>query len=102
MFVAMNRFRVAPGAESAFEAVWRNRDSKLAEMPGFLSFHLLRGPVKADHVLYCSHSVWVDRAAFDAWTRSPAFRAAHRGVGERKSLYLGPPEFEGYEAVDGV
>jgi heme-degrading monooxygenase HmoA len=102
MFVAMNRFRVAKGAEADFEAVWKTRDSRLAETPGFVDFRLLRGPARDDHVLYCSHSVWASREAFLAWTRSEAFRAAHRGVGEQRGLYLGPPEFEGFEAVDGA
>jgi heme-degrading monooxygenase HmoA len=102
MFVAMNRFRVVRGEEAAFEAVWKGRDSRLAGTPGFLSFRLLRGPERADHTLYCSHSVWADRDAFTAWTRSEAFRHAHRDVGEQKPLYLGAPEFEGFEAVDGA
>jgi hypothetical protein len=30
-----------------------------------------------DHTLYASHTVWESRAAFEAWTKSEAFRAAH-------------------------
>jgi hypothetical protein len=63
MFIAMNRFRVAPGNEEAFEATWRNRESHLHEVPGFRSFHLMKGPVRADHVLYASHSTWESEAA---------------------------------------
>lgn len=99
MFVAMNRFRIAPGREADFEAVWRGRESHLPATPGFLSFKLLRGPASADHVLYVSHSMWADRAAFEAWTKSPAFRAAHAQAGDVKGLYLGPPDFEGFESV---
>lgn len=99
MFVAMNRFRVAPGAEAEFEEVWAKRDSHLAAVPGFLGFHLLRGPARDDHVLYASHSLWRSRADFEAWTKSEAFRLAHRNAGTTKPLYLGPPEFEGFEAV---
>lgn len=98
----MNRFRIAPGSEADFEQVWRERDSHLQEVPGFLEFHLLRGPEKEDHVLYASHSLWRSRADFEAWTRSEAFRMAHRQAGQTKPLYLGHPEFEGFEAVDGV
>ena len=95
----MNRFRITPGSEAAFEEVWRSRESHLAGVPGFVEFHLLRGPAREDHVLYASHSVWRSRGDFEAWTRSEAFRAAHRGAGQSKPLYLGPPEFEGFEAV---
>ncbi|MGI4975435.1 MAG: antibiotic biosynthesis monooxygenase, partial [Janthinobacterium lividum] len=33
------------------------------------------------------------------WTRSDAFRAAHRSAGGTREMYLGPPEFEGFESV---
>lgn len=99
MFVAMNRFRVRRGHEEAFEALWRGRDSRLAEMAGFESFHLLRGGATEAHTLYASHSVWRDKAAFEAWTRSEQFRHAHRDVGQNRPLYDGAPEFEGFEAV---
>lgn len=102
MFVAMNRFRVVKGQEAAFEAVWTGRKSHLSDVPGFRSFHLLRGPQAADHKLYCSHSVWDSREAFAAWTRSEAFRAAHAEAGDNKALSLGAPEFEGFDPVDGA
>ena len=102
MFIAMNRFKVAPGAEEEFERVWTTRDTHLRAMPGFVEFHLLRGPAREDHVLYASHTIWRSRAAFEAWTRSEAFRLAHQGAGGRKPLYLGHPEFEGFEAIQTV
>ena len=81
MFIAMNRFKVIRGAEADFEAVWTRRDTHLHEVPGFLSFHLLRGPEREDHTLYSSHTSWRGRADFEAWTRSEAFRLAHRDAG---------------------
>ncbi|MDO9709587.1 antibiotic biosynthesis monooxygenase family protein [Paracraurococcus lichenis] len=99
MFIAMNRFRVAQGAEAEFETMWKSRDSHLHTVPGFVEFALLKGPQREDHTLYASHTVWASRADFEAWTRSEAFRMAHRGAGGTKPLYLGPPEFEGFEAV---
>jgi heme-degrading monooxygenase HmoA len=102
MFVAMNRFRVLPGSEEAFEEVWRNRKSRLDELEGFVDFKLLKGPSREDHTLYASHTVWQNEAAFEAWTRSEQFRAAHKGAGANKPLYLGHPEFEGFTSVKGV
>ena len=102
MYVAMNRFRIAPGAESDFEAVWRNRETRLEEMDGFFSFHLLQGPKTESYTLYASHTVWRDEAAFRAWTTSEQFRAAHKDAGANKGLYLGHPEFEGFTAVLGA
>ena len=69
MFLAMNRFKVLAGSEDAFEEVWRNRRSRLDEMPGFVSFDLMRGPDGETHTLFASHTIWKDEAAFRAWTR---------------------------------
>ena len=99
MYIAMNRFKVMKGAESAFEQVWLSRDTHLDRVPGFLEFHLLRGPERDDHVLYSSHTVWASKDAFTAWTQSEHFRAAHRVAGANKPLYLGHPEFEGFEVA---
>ncbi|CAN5810793.1 antibiotic biosynthesis monooxygenase [soil metagenome] len=99
MFIAMNRFRIAPGFEAAFEAMWRARDSRLREVEGFKSFKLLNGPAAEDHALYVSHSAWADRAAFEDWTRSEHFRAAHAGAGGSREMYLGPPQLELFESV---
>jgi heme-degrading monooxygenase HmoA len=102
MFIAMNRFRVVKGSEEVFQEVWLSRDSYLDTAPGFVEFHLLKGPEAEDHTLYASHSVWESRAAFEAWTRSEAFRAAHHRAGENKQLYFGHPQFEGFEVCQTV
>jgi heme-degrading monooxygenase HmoA len=102
MFIAMNRFRVAKGSEAAFEQVWMSRDSHLEKVPGFVEFHLLKGPEAEDHTLYASHTVWENRAVFEAWTKSEAFRAAHSRAGDNKPLYLDHPQFEGFEVRQTV
>ena len=58
MFIAMNRFKVTLGKEQDFEDVWRERESRLNDVPGFKTFHLLRGPEQEDHTLFASHTVW--------------------------------------------
>ncbi len=103
MFIAMNRFRIVKGAEAEFERIWAERDTHLRDVPGFVEFHLLRGPEAADHRLYASHTVWRSRQHFEDWTHSDAFRKAHaQAGGARKDIYLGPPQFEGFEAVQTV
>lgn len=99
MFIAMNRFRIVPGREADFERVWAERDTHLKGVPGFMGFRLLKGTEADDHTLYASHSTWRSREAFEAWTRSDAFRKAHAGAGSQRDLYLGHPQFEGFEAV---
>ncbi len=101
MYIAMNRFKIVPGSEADFEQVWLSRDSHLSAVPGFREFHLVRGASHASYTLYASHSVWDSEDAFRAWTRSDAFRKAHADAGDRKPLYLGPPEFEGFTVVSG-
>jgi heme-degrading monooxygenase HmoA len=65
------------------------------------SHHLLKGPEAEDHTLYASHTVWKSRATFEAWTKSEAFRA-HYKAGDNKTLYLGHPQFEGFEIIQAV
>lgn len=102
MFIAMNRFQVNPGREADFEEVWMGRDTHLREVPGFVSFNLLRGPEREGHRLYASHSLWASREAFEAWTRSEAFRLAHKDAGARRDIYAGPPQFEGFDVLQEV
>jgi len=103
MFIAMNRFKVARGSETEFETLWTTRDTYLQDVPGFVEFHLLKGPERDDHVLYSSHTIWASRAAFEQWAQSEAFRAAHRNAGQAsRPLYLGHPEFEGFEVIQTV
>jgi len=61
MYIAMNRFRVAKGSEAAFEHVWMSRDTHLDKVPGFIEFHLLKGPEAEDHTLYASRMGEPDR-----------------------------------------
>jgi heme-degrading monooxygenase HmoA len=102
MYLTMNRFRVKPGKEAVFEEIWKSRDSHLPDVPGFVAFHLMKGPSLPDHTLYASHTAWDSRASFEAWTRSEAFRAAHKGAGAHSDIYLGPPDLEIFEAVQSI
>ncbi|WP_424819088.1 antibiotic biosynthesis monooxygenase family protein [Salinisphaera sp.] len=97
MFIAMNRFRIKPGCEEEFLEIWRQRETHLDAVPGFRRFNLLQGPSTDEHTLFASHSEWDSRAAFEAWTQSEAFRKAHGNAGARRDIYLGPPQFEGFD-----
>ncbi|UCE85331.1 MAG: antibiotic biosynthesis monooxygenase [Deltaproteobacteria bacterium] len=99
MFIAMNRFRIRPGSEADFEKLWRERESYLDEVPGFREFHLLRGPSSEEYTLYASHSSWDSREAFEAWTRSEAFRKAHAQARSPAGTLVGHPQMEPFEVV---
>ena len=102
MYLTMNRFKVVKEQAGAFEKMWKSRDSHLTEVPGFKSFHLVKGPEREDHILYASHTVWADEESFVAWTKSEAFRAAHSGARSSSGMYLGPPELEVFETVQAL
>jgi heme-degrading monooxygenase HmoA len=95
MFIAMNRFTINDGREADFEAAWRTRESYLEDVPGFVRFALLKGDAPGE---YISHTTWESRAAFEAWTRSEAFRRAH-GQAPLAGVIAGPPRLSLYEAV---
>jgi heme-degrading monooxygenase HmoA len=96
MFVAMNNFQVAAGKGEEFERVWRERQSYLEGVPGFIQFALLRGDNEGE---YISHSTWQDRESFIAWTQSEAFVQGHRQGGSLMGVLEGPPRIAMYEAV---
>ena len=91
--------RIAPGHENDFERLWRERDSYLEQVPGFVEFKLLRGPGDEQATLYASHTIWKSEADFRAWTESEHFRKAHAQARAPKGTYLGHPVFEGFESI---
>lgn len=104
MYLTMNRFRVKAGQEAAFEAVWRNRDSHLTQVPGFVSFDLFKGTEAEGVRLYASHTVWENEEAFRGWTKSEAFRDSHKGAGAGtlREIMAGPPVLEVFESVQSL
>ena len=99
MFIAMNRFKIVQGMELKFEKIWKERDSHLDKVPGFLNFNLIKGESNENFTLYASHSTWKSRNDFLNWTKSESFKLAHKDAGKNKNLYKGHPEFEGFEVV---
>ncbi len=99
MFIAMNRFKVKLGEETYFEEIWKNRDTHLNEVSGFKKFNLIKSESNEEYTLYASHSVWESKQDFINWTKSEAFRMAHKNAGEHKTVYLDHPKFEGFEVV---
>jgi heme-degrading monooxygenase HmoA len=102
MYIAMNRFKVRKDCTKDFESAWFNRESYLHELPGFIAFHLLKGPEREDHILYSSHTMWKSHSDFEGWTKSEAFRKAHAQAGNSKPTTLGHPEFEGFFVLQEV
>ena len=103
MFIAMNRFKVLPGAEAEFEQLWLNRDSFLGGRPRASSSSTCCA-ARRRKATCCTPRTRSggDKGAFEAWTTSEAFRSAHRGAGGSRPMYAGHPEFEGFEVIQTV
>ena len=99
MYIAMNRFKIVIGSETAFEKIWKGRETHLNNVLGFLEFHLVKGVTEDTHTLYASHSTWKSQTNFVNWTKSEAFRDVHKRAGEHSEIYLGHPVFEGFEVI---
>lgn len=99
MYIAMNRFKIKQGEEARFIDIWRDRDSQLKQVPGFIRFHLLQGATQEGYTLFASHAEWASEEAFQDWTKSEAFRKAHANAGANRDIYLGPPQLECFNAV---
>jgi heme-degrading monooxygenase HmoA len=99
MFIAMNRFRVNGGKEAAFEEMWRSRETYLDQVPGFVSFALLRNWIAADGTTeFISHSTWRSRQDFENWSNSETFTRAH-AQGSVAGILASHPEVSLYETV---
>jgi|TARA_B100001057_G_C22091432_1_gene659664 heme-degrading monooxygenase HmoA len=99
MFLAMNKFKIVKGREADFEKIWKERDTHLKGVDGFQEFNLLKGNSVDSHTLFASHSIWKSREHFINWTKSEAFKLAHKNAGKHRDIYIGPPELETFEAV---
>jgi heme-degrading monooxygenase HmoA len=96
VFIAMNRFVVNPERSEDFEKIWRERETHLEAVPGFIRFALLKGDEPGQYV---SHSTWESREAFEGWTRSESFRKAHAQARTPEGIMLGHPKLETFEAI---
>jgi heme-degrading monooxygenase HmoA len=99
MYIAMNRFKIKLGSESSFEDIWKNRETHLDKVEGFKKFNLIKSESNQEYTLYASHSVWESKDHFINWTKSESFRLAHKNAGDKRDIYLGHPQFEGFEVI---
>ena len=99
MATIVARYVVFNKGEIEFVNVWKNRDTDLSNVPGFKNFNLVKGDKKDEYTLYASHSIWSSSEDFWNWTKSEAFKLAHKNAAQHKDLYIGAPDFEGFEKV---
>lgn len=98
MIAVMNRIPVNPEYAEAFEARFQDRAALVDEMPGFVSYRLLR-PTAADDP-YIVMTFWESKTDFEAWTESPEFKKGHAEAGRLpKEAFLGRPTLEIHELI---
>lgn len=77
----MNVLTARDGAAADLEAAFAGRARRLAEVPGFAGYELLRrdaGAAADGPGEYVVMTHWTGEAAYRAWVGSDAFRASHR------------------------
>ena len=99
MYIASTRFKIIPGQEKKFEALWRQRESNLEFVDGFEKFNLLMGLKTGGFSMYASNTKWESKKSFDAWQKTISFWEVDKNVGKNRSLYLTHPKFESFEII---
>ena len=61
--------QIVKGKERIFEDIWKNRDSTLDDVEGFINFNLIKGKEDNDFTTYASHSTWKSEEYFINWTK---------------------------------
>ena len=95
-YIATNRFAVRKGQQAKFEKRWATRKSRLATLPGFQYFHLMRRVTLTNNNNVCeydegttdetaqenyvSFTIWNKKSDFSAWRSGEAFKEAHGGT----------------------
>ena len=99
MYLALSRLKVVTGKEAEFEAAWKNRKPNTHGVKGFKKFNLFIGNINKEFSIYIFHSEWNSEKDFWDWTKSESFRLAHKNAASHRDLYLGPPDYEGFEVI---
>ena len=101
MFVVMNRIPVNLDHADAFEERFKDRAALVDNMPGFVSFNLLRPAGEGDP--YIVETYWESKGHFENWTNSEEFKQGHAQAGQLpREAFLGHPKLETFEVVRGA
>jgi len=100
MYLAMNRFKIHKDRAEDFIRMWKERESYLDEMEGFVAFHLLRGAEEDGAVLFASYTHWREKKDFENWVGSEQFKKSHaRAHQSDRTMFAGPSKLELFESV---
>ncbi|MEI6042907.1 MAG: antibiotic biosynthesis monooxygenase [Chloroflexota bacterium] len=84
MIVVQNRLIGPAALAEHVEQGFAHASANMKELPGFVDFKLLRAEgevtgLDEGEVLYVAHTLWRDRASYEAWRDGDAFAKAHSG-----------------------
>jgi len=95
MFVAVSEFTVSPENHAAFEEHFGgSMKNTLVGVPGLVRSVLLRGTGRTPDRGYMALMEFEDKAAYDAYVSSEAFRASHAGPRQSIASGFSAGEFE--------
>lgn len=99
MFVVCNRVSIHPDHAPQFEAMFMSRAHKVDQMPGFVSFQLLK-PMKASDG-YVVMVTWESKEYYHAWLKSESFHQGHSRTGSLpEGTMTSPQTIELYELLE--
>ncbi len=99
MIVITSRIRVVGGDPDALATQYRNRAGLVDALPGCLGVEILRHVDRTEEFVVVTR--WTDEDAYAAYRAHPAFRQAHRAIGELPGLRIDPTSrvVERYEVL---
>ena len=101
MYVVMNRIPVNPEYADAFIERFSDRAALVDNMPGFVSFRLLRPINEGDPFVVETH--WESKADFENWTQSDEFKQGHAQAGQLpREVFAAHPKLEYFDIVQSA
>jgi len=97
MHVVVSRFKVANGMTAEVKRAFAARPRLVEQAPGFVRLDVVSPLDDPDEIHLITQ--WRDRASYDAWHRSHAYRASHAGIPDGIKLVPGATEIRHYEHV---
>lgn len=94
MFVAINSVSIADASEKRYEMDVRDHAEYLVEQPGFRRLELLYPESDGDYLLL---AYWDSEKAFEQWTETDDFEAAHEEL--FGAMFLDPEHVDRYESA---
>ncbi len=97
MFIAMSRFTVTPGMETAVERAFQNRPHLVDTAAGFLRMQVLRPT--ANPCEFALITEWRDADAYHTWYRGHAYKDSHALIPEGLKLEPDSTRIETFERL---